>query len=68
MARRPPLRELENRTARLKLPIKRKPQAWTAIAPGIRLGYPPLQRAEPLGDRSRRWQRRPLAEGDRARR
>jgi integrase len=38
MARRLRSAQLENRTARLKLPIQWKPQAWTAIAPGIRLG------------------------------
>jgi integrase len=30
---------LDNRTARLKLPIQRKPHAFTTIAPGTALGY-----------------------------
>jgi integrase len=39
MARRPRNRSLENRTARLKLPVQKKPQHFTAISPGIALGY-----------------------------
>jgi site-specific recombinase XerD len=39
MARRPRSSQLENRTSRLKLPVQKKPHAFTAIAPGIALGY-----------------------------
>jgi hypothetical protein len=39
MARRPRSAHLENRTNRLKLPVRRKPHHFTAIAPGIALGY-----------------------------
>ena len=39
MARRPRSAQLENRTNRLKLPVRRKPHAFTTIAPGIALGY-----------------------------
>lgn len=39
MARRPRSAQLENRTSRLKLPVRRKPHAFTTIAPGIALGY-----------------------------
>src|SRR5262245_9043321 len=39
MARRPRASQLETRTARLKLPIRKKPHAYTSIAPGISLGY-----------------------------
>jgi integrase len=37
MARRLRAPQLENRTARLKLPIKYKPQGWTEVHPGVRL-------------------------------
>ena len=30
---------LDNRSARLALPIRRKPHAWTTVAPGVGLGY-----------------------------
>ena len=30
---------LDNRTARLSLPVRRKPHAFTTIAPGVALGY-----------------------------
>src|SRR5262249_10914873 len=30
---------LETRTARLELPVRKKPHKFTSIAPGIRLGY-----------------------------
>src|SRR5262249_31035693 len=39
MARRPRSSVLETRTNRLKLPVQRKPHAFTTIAPGIALGY-----------------------------
>src|SRR5262249_60285363 len=39
MARRPRSAHLETRTSRLKLPVRRKPHAFTTIAPGIALGY-----------------------------
>jgi integrase len=39
MARRPRSSTLETRTARLKLPVQRKPHAFTTIAPGIALAY-----------------------------
>ena len=39
MARRPRASRLENRTSRLKLPVRWKPYDFTAIAPGIALGY-----------------------------
>ena len=39
MARRPRASQLETRTARLKLPVRQKPYAFTTIAPGIALGY-----------------------------
>jgi integrase len=39
MARRPRSSKLETRTNRLKLPVQRKPHCFTAIAPGIALGY-----------------------------
>jgi len=39
MARRPRSSTLEHRTNRLRLPIQRKPHAFTTIAPGIALGY-----------------------------
>jgi hypothetical protein len=38
MARRPRSSQIETRTARLKLPMRRKPY-YTTIAPGIALGY-----------------------------
>src|SRR6516164_7755304 len=30
---------LDNRTARLALPVQRKPHAWTTVALGIGIGY-----------------------------
>jgi integrase len=39
MARRPRAARLETRTARLKLKVRKKPHDFTAIAPGIALGY-----------------------------
>ena len=39
MARRPRASRLENRTSRLKLPIRWKPYDFTTISPGIALGY-----------------------------
>jgi len=39
MARRPHSAKLENRTNRLKLPVRKKPHAFTTISPGIALGY-----------------------------
>jgi hypothetical protein len=39
MARRPRAVRLETRTARLKLPVRKKPYDFTSIAPRIRLGY-----------------------------
>jgi integrase len=39
MARRPRSSALENRTNRLKLAPRKKPHAFTAISPGIALGY-----------------------------
>jgi integrase len=39
MARRPRASRLENRTTRLKLPVRWKPYDFTTIAPGIALGY-----------------------------
>src|SRR5262249_41182000 len=39
MARRPRSSTLEPRTARLKLPVQRKPHCFTTIAPGISLAY-----------------------------
>jgi integrase len=39
MARRPRAAHLETRTARLKLPVRRKPHDFTSISPGIALGY-----------------------------
>lgn len=39
MARRRRSAELETRTARLKLPPRKKPYGYVALAPGIRLGY-----------------------------
>ena len=39
MARRPRSSTLENRTNRLKLPVRKKPHAFTTISPGIALGY-----------------------------
>jgi integrase len=39
MARRPRSNTLENRTNRLKLAPRKKPYAFTAISPGIGLGY-----------------------------
>jgi integrase len=39
MARRKRAPRLENRTARLKLPVRRKPHDFTVIAPGIAVGY-----------------------------
>jgi len=39
MARRPRSSTLENRTSRLKLTARKKPHAFTTIAPGIALGY-----------------------------
>ena len=39
MARRPRAARLEARTARLKLPVRRKPHDFTSISPGIALGY-----------------------------
>jgi hypothetical protein len=44
MARRPRSASLETRTARLKLPPRRKPHEFTTIAPGIALGYRRNQR------------------------
>src|SRR6516165_8427176 len=48
MARRPRAARLETRTARLKLPVRRKPHDFTGISPGIALGY---RRCESAG----RW-------------
>jgi hypothetical protein len=48
MARRPRAARLETRTARLKLPVRRKPHDFTSISPGIALGY---RRCESAG----RW-------------
>jgi integrase len=45
MARRPRASRLETRTARLKLPPRRKPHDYTTLAPGIALGYRRNQRA-----------------------
>jgi integrase len=39
MARRPRASRLENRTSRLKLPVRWKPYDFTPISPGIALGY-----------------------------
>ena len=39
MARRVKAPTLENRTARLKLPVRKKPYSFTTIAPGIAIGY-----------------------------
>src|SRR5262249_52660284 len=39
MARRPRSSSLETRTNRLKLPVRRKPHAFTVVAPGIALAY-----------------------------
>jgi integrase len=39
MARRPRASRLETRTTRLKLPVRQKPHDFTAISPGIALGY-----------------------------
>jgi hypothetical protein len=39
MARRPRSSKLETRTTRLKLPVQRKPHAFTVVSPGIALGY-----------------------------
>src|SRR5262249_3836622 len=39
MARRPRSSKLENRTTRLKLPVRGKPHDFVTIAPGIALGY-----------------------------
>src|SRR5215831_3145089 len=39
MARRPRAARLGARTARLKLPVRRKPYDFTSISPGISLGY-----------------------------
>jgi integrase len=39
MARRTRASHLENRTARLKLPVRKKPYHFTALARGIALGY-----------------------------
>src|SRR5262245_37769486 len=39
MARRPRSSQLENRTSRLKLPVRRKPYAPLTVAPGIPLSY-----------------------------
>jgi integrase len=39
MARRPRSARLETRTARLKLPVRKKPHEFTTIAPGIALAY-----------------------------
>jgi integrase len=39
MARRPRSASLETRAARLRLPVQRKPHAFTTIAPGIALAY-----------------------------
>src|SRR6516162_5018636 len=39
MARRPRSSRLETRTARLKLPVRKKPHDFTTIAPGIALAY-----------------------------
>src|SRR5262245_772587 len=39
MARRPRSARLENRTNRLKLPIRKKPHDFTPISPGIPLAY-----------------------------
>src|SRR5262245_1700263 len=48
MARRPRAARLETRTARLKLPVRRKPHDFTSISPGIARGY---RRCESAG----RW-------------
>jgi hypothetical protein len=39
MARRPRASHLETRTARLKLPIAKKPHCFTTLSPGIALAY-----------------------------
>jgi integrase len=39
MARRPRSPRLETRTARLKLPVRKKPHDFTTIVPGISIGY-----------------------------
>ena len=39
MARRPRASQIENRTGRLKLVVRRKPYSFTTISPGIALGY-----------------------------
>jgi len=39
MPRRPWAPRLETRTARLKLPVRKKPHDFVSIAPGIQLGY-----------------------------
>lgn len=39
MARRPRNAALETRTARLRLPVQKRPQSWTAISIGVSLGY-----------------------------
>jgi hypothetical protein len=39
MARRSRSAKLETRTARLKLPVRKKPHAFTVISPGIAVGY-----------------------------
>jgi integrase len=39
MARRPRASQIETRTSRLKLAVRRKPYSFTVISPGISLGY-----------------------------
>jgi integrase len=39
MARRPRSSTLETRTARLKLPVQKKPHAFTTVSPGLAIGY-----------------------------
>ncbi len=39
MARHKRASKLQHRTARLKLPVRRKPHQFTTIGPGIALGY-----------------------------
>jgi integrase len=58
MARRPRAARLETRTARLRLAIRKRPYDWTAISPGISLGY---RRCEGAG----RWVVRVAAGGSR---
>jgi hypothetical protein len=39
MARKPRASQIETRSSRLRLPMRRKPHSFTVISPGISLGY-----------------------------